>query len=90
MGDPRSIILEDYAQQHLEQIYGGSEIADEVTLGFFSILARVPEKGARITERIWKMEMKPCGLVKGVTAFYTFTDTEVEILDFHPIPTRSK
>lgn len=85
MSEHRQIAIESIAQKHLEEIYGGSEIADEVTAGFFGILARVPELGTQITPRVWKMEMAKCGIIKGVVVYYTFDDHEVEVLEFHVI-----
>lgn len=78
----RQIAVEPVAQEQLDAIYGGSEIADEVTTAFFGILSRAPERGTKISAHVWKMEMQPFGIIKGVTAYYTFDETEVGVLSF--------
>lgn len=81
----RSVVTESSVDAELEAIYGSTELADEALRGFQSILARKPEKGAKLTEHVWFMGFDGKGIWKTLVAYYTFTEHSVLIMKISEI-----
>ena len=81
MGSHRTVVRGEYFERALAVIEPDACRSDEFLDGVEWELCRNPRKGLQMTGSIWKIDTYPYSTVTPMTAYYTFDDDRVLLVD---------